>query len=200
MTEGDPKKALMRFIAGFSQTPVKGRATAIGNAAPCRSFRSLVILNHFDMIPEKLNRCACKPEVQNVTEEYRPHKDAMKDLVTMAKAAHRRLLLAVEKVKVENKTAGVDASSSSSVATPAAKKQRKDKEADPIEFVMISGTNVPSVSISLGDRFTDFDFKIPQLIRIPPETTGMEGLGAFGSKILTKFTKEANRVSPGRML
>ena len=69
----------------------------MGNAAPCKSHQSLQVFTEFKEIEQILPKCKTNPEIAAIHKRFEPFESALTDLVTMAKAADRRLALAITK-------------------------------------------------------------------------------------------------------
>ena len=97
---GDPAKALARYIAGFAPSATssntKGGSTGL-NQPPCRSYLHLLCFSEFAEIPEKINGCNSKEQLARVASYYRPFKAALTDLLSVTKAATARLTSAIAK-------------------------------------------------------------------------------------------------------
>ena len=91
-SEGSHQKALLKYIAEFSQATGK----TLGIGPPCRSFTSLVTLDTYLEIPDKLKACKSGAELNLVISEYAAFKAAHRDLLAMSKASATRLSSAVD--------------------------------------------------------------------------------------------------------
>lgn len=103
------KQALLKYLAGFGN----GGTHELGKAPPCRSYRSLLVLDEFMDVADKLKACNSKEELANLAAAEKVFKNAYTDLMAMARAAPTRLRGAIksaqqkqEKGSVGDKQAG----------------------------------------------------------------------------------------------
>lgn len=97
-SSGGAEKALKRYISSFGEHG--NQANDLGTRPPTRSYRSLRILPLLLQEFEKKARAIhAKHEVPQITAQMKPYKNAIKDLVTMAKAAVARCESAVQSAK-----------------------------------------------------------------------------------------------------
>ena len=70
-------------------------AEQLGDAPPCRSYKSLIVLADFSELANDIWKCETKEEFAGVA--TRPFKSALAELVSMSNAAQKRLQQAIEK-------------------------------------------------------------------------------------------------------
>jgi len=90
------QEALKKFIAGFMQigatAAAKGDARArLGQAPPCREYRSLVCLCDFEGMIEKILMAESQQDITNAVANMVPWKAAIQDILSSSKAWERRV-------------------------------------------------------------------------------------------------------------
>lgn len=142
------QKALKVFIARFSLQ--QGEADKIGSGPPCRSYRSLVCLDDLVNRESEFHSAQTKTDIDNVKLKLKPFKLAITDLLSMSKAAAKRLDSLI--VKARNPVADTKRKKSLKVsAEKAAPRQlacKKVKE-DLFGFVASQGNSSLAVSNEL---------------------------------------------------
>jgi hypothetical protein len=116
----DAKKALDKYIAGFSQ-----QSPVLGHAPPCRSFRSLILMDEFDTYGAKIREAKSKSDIAEVQNSLKPFRGAAKDLLSMCKAAVTRLENAKKSVIKSQDEAKGD-------TRPSNPKRGRPRRADPL--------------------------------------------------------------------
>ena len=115
---GDPEKALRKYIASFAGDEKK----VLGQAPPCRSYQALVLFQTFEDKTEAFEKCESKDEITRVQNDMKPFKAAYQDLLSMAKAAEKRLGTSIADALKQKEQAKVDA------IEPKAKRGRPSKK------------------------------------------------------------------------
>ena len=62
-------------------------AEQLGDAPPCRSYKSLIVLADFSELANDIWKCETKEEFAGVATKWRPFKIALAELVSMSNAA-----------------------------------------------------------------------------------------------------------------
>lgn len=94
---GSPATSLAKYIASFGDT-TSLRSSKVGTAPPCRSFRLLKCLGDFDQYVKLINAADHKTDIEKVKNSQLPHRTAISELLTMAKAAEGRLARALKTI------------------------------------------------------------------------------------------------------
>ena len=85
---GGPEKALRKYIASFGDG---SQANELGSRPPCRSFRSLRLVQEwFQDYEQKVRSIVAKHEVASVNAAMKPYKAAYNELLSLANAAINR--------------------------------------------------------------------------------------------------------------
>ena len=87
----DNKAALRKYIASFNTSD----RAELGKSPPCRSYRSLIPFEEFNLIETRLTDVQSKEEIQSLKDEFKPFKQAIQDLLSMGKAAATRLVYCI---------------------------------------------------------------------------------------------------------
>ena len=106
---GDFRKAMQKYIASFADAVT---SSELGNAPPCRSYKSLIVLDQFRDCFPLIEAATSKDDIAQALAGLKAYKAAYIDLNAMCKAAANRLKNTVEAAK---KKADAEKSNASSV-------------------------------------------------------------------------------------
>ena len=81
---GNAERALQKYIASFGSN---SDGSKFGNAPPCRSYRALVRLSHFDAYLHEFEQCDSKAGIIEIQQRMKPFKGAYSELLSMARSA-----------------------------------------------------------------------------------------------------------------
>ena len=147
---GGAAQALRRYLASFGPdaTPsLGGLSGKLGQQAPCRSYQFLKTLGEIEMVAEQLEKARTKQGLANLVAGCKPHKSAVRELVTMSLAAGKRLTAAMESVRTSKKKAA------DAAAAPATsmKRARRAPTVDALSLLQGAGKQPARVSCALKE-------------------------------------------------
>jgi hypothetical protein len=197
LESGTPERALKKYIAGFRV----GDRTKLGDAPPCRSFQSLRTLQEFEAIRRQIMASGCKTQLTDIQQMWKPFKAALNDLLTMSKAADKRLASAAKKA-IEG-SEKVRATVSQSHASRKKDQQTKNSSKailDIFEFASSFATAIDSVRFADAgtDRLREDQLSRPLLITLAENHAMVTSAQPHGISMAKKFLKDPARVRPGR--
>ena len=167
---GSDDLALAKYIAGFTA----GNSPVLGQAAPCRSYRSLVCLSVMNGLAPQLQAAESKGDITSAFNNFKVYRNAFADLLAMSKAAHGRLKNAIEEAKkkkseqasVQQEAIGRRRSNRAAAASPASVSSFVDRAGE-------LATAVPSVVVDACGKVAadqSVDLSKPVIFR-PSEAT-----------------------------
>ena len=197
---GDPEKALRKYVASFTGDETK----MLGQAPPCRSYQALVLFQTFEGKTEAFEKCVSKDEITRIQNDMKPFKAAYQDMLSMAKAAEKRLGTSITDALRQKEQAKTDASE------PKAKRGRPSKKqagqtaaaAGPmVDQPQECARDIPSIVMRLDGKLSeDLAGDAPKIIRVCQEE--MSKLAEIKSSCLgpleTKFKHDPARADTGR--
>ena len=80
-----------------NSSTVATTAEQLGDAPPCKSYKSLIVLADFSELKNDIWKCETKEEFPSVATKWRPFKSALAELVSTSYAAQERLQQAIGK-------------------------------------------------------------------------------------------------------
>ena len=197
--DGDPQKALRKYIASFSSDEKK----ELGNAAPCRSYQSLIVFSEFADKTAEIEAAQTKDDIVKVQTGMKVFKSAYQDLLSMAKAAKNRLESAVadarkQLLKKQSDDAGAKTTSKRGRPKKAAQAEKvKTVAENPEGFAKDIESVVMNVT---GKLASELNLSLPCIVRVPPEK--MKELSELQSTTIAtleaKFKNSPSRTEAGR--
>ena len=201
---GSCKQALAKFIAGFNDPETSSASVlgaSLGSSPPCRSYRSLVLLSQFEEIEKDLQTCLSVQDIAAVGKRHQVFKSALRDLLSMCKAATTRLTNAVKSALKEI----VDNKSKATAVGNDNKRRKKGTAATAvslIEFAHSECDDIPSIVLDANAKpATVPDLLAPVIFRLSPDYAPAKEGGPFHASAVAfgkKFQKDATRNDPGR--
>lgn len=195
---GSHQTVLLKYIASFGDG-----SSSFGNNPPCRSYRSLVLIEYFDEVPNTLKGCSSQAEIAAVTKQDTIFKQALKDLLNRCKGAISRLENATKQSvssAAEKKRAALDNAAS-------AKKKAKVKPSTAsrssfFDFAHAMCTALESILLDTDNKpVSEPDWMKPVMLRLAPESSiYTEGTHAANcaNQFFQQFQQDPARADPGR--
>ena len=164
--EGNPRKALRKYIASFGD----GSAT-FGNSAPCRSYRALTLLSDFDETRENLKKCKNMAEIQAEQKRWTLFKNALRDLMGMCKAAVTRLNSSAKSAR--NSSENQKRAAQDAAQAPPSKKAKKVTNSKPtslFQWIPAEVKGITSMRLDTESKpESEVNFLQPMIFRMHPE-------------------------------
>ena len=204
-SDGDAKKALRRYIAQFSDATAQ---KVLGNAPPCRSYQSLILFTEFEAYLDKFQQIEKKDDILQIQQSMKAFKTAYSDLISMAKAANKRLATAIETVIKEKEKAKVGETQPKGKGKGAkgrgrgAKKTSEPAAPSFVEQPNSVASDIPSVVVkSDGLLGSDFEVGCPTILRLDACHTSSADMVAVKNMLVhleAKFKNDPAKLASGR--
>ena len=199
---GSAVDALRKYIAGFTDSTKKGQTgkLQLGSQAPCRSYRSLLVLTEFNELEARLHSCRSKDDIANAHQFYKTFKAAYMELMSMGRAAASRLTAAVDRQQEVKK--GLQKVSAASSKAKKVVGNNVQKQSVLLDAFGSFGEEVESIVYTAGTLVTDLaKLATPLIIRVDcqSEEFGPDSMVAsFCIVFGNRFLKSEERADPGR--
>ena len=198
-----PEIALRKYIASVSinsRETVLGGKHIVGSSAPCRHYQDLVIISSFGEMVNKFHYIQKREDIPQIHADAKAAKAALVDLMTLARAANKRLAHAVR-----TKRAKLEAEKASSAIPvkmkPGGKKVSSDTKV--INFYEAASTTTPTVvtkACAAGQAVEAELLQQPLLMSIKSDAEGMDSLRQKAGEVASKFLAANERAEKGRFM
>ena len=199
-----PQQRLRKYIASINATNEEGGGKhTVGCAAPCRDFKQLMCLSHFENIAVRILHASSREDLGNIAKDFQVQKNALNDIITMARAATKRLQFALKSLVTKQET-----TKTASLAQASERRAPVDRRAQatrncPDVFELAAGgkTAVKVVSLAKGSvtKLEDAQLlKVPLLIQLDPEDESIRNLAAKAADGAEEFANSKDRSTTGR--
>jgi regulator of sigma D len=195
-SSGSNERALQQYIASFSI----GDRTQLGRTLPCRSYQSLRTLAEFDAITKEINASTSKTQLHDIRKMWKTFKDALNDIVTMSKAADKRLVLGIQKA-VDTKESAKMVSSKAGADRSKLKVAKSTKHGQPnlFELAATLARTVARVRHDSQDfRVESSKLLAPLVVTISKSNKEVKLLSVEAANVYKCFRADPARLRPGR--
>ncbi|CAE7259215.1 unnamed protein product [Symbiodinium sp. CCMP2456] len=202
--DNDAKKALRKYIAQFSDP---NSQKVLGSAPPCRSYQSLILFSEFEAYLGKFEQIEKKDDIVQLQQEMKAFKTAYSDLISMAKAANKRLEAAIDGVGKRKAAAATEASTSGKGKGKRARAAKKaEQPAAATAFVdQPNGVAADIASVVVkedGSLASGLDVSVPAILRLEAAHFKREDIASIKASTLphleAKFKNDPARLASGR--
>ena len=162
---GGAKQALVRYIASFSSKD----GLVLGSQQPCRSYRQLILLSEFQEVESKLLSCKNRDEIVACITAWKPHKQALSDLLSMGRSATTRVKSSIKRAEKELED---EAQQKSDRSKRGAKRKGESKSEDVMEIAASLSLSMSSLTWKQGRMGVELhpqpasDFLEPFLVHV----------------------------------
>ena len=199
---GDAQKALRKYIASFSTEEKK----PLGNAPPCRSYQALILFSDFEEKMGIIEACETKDDIANIQSEMKTFKTAYSDLLSMSKAAQKRLATAIADAVKQNLKKKDDAVAAAAPKKGRGRPKKGESAASPSlqENAHEIAFDIPSVPFMSGGKpskdLAGVNYQAPIIFRAAQDQ--IESLAVIKKSTLSslesKFKADPARTESGR--